>query len=167
MRFLFLTLFLAAQIYDAKGQPDSILTEINKDVWFPFIETYSNFDADGFMSIHSEDVIRVNRDGKSIRIGDEYSESMHKNSKRNIERQTKRTIEFSFLERIVRKDVAFEVGYYKVTRQVPEKPAQIFYGKFQVLLKKLDGKWKIYLDSDTSNDGKIGEENFQNGEVLD
>ena len=48
--------------------------------------------------------------------------------------------ERSFLERIVNGDTAWEVGYYKVRSKRPDQEPRIFYGKFHVLLRKIDGR---------------------------
>jgi len=45
------------------AQNDTIQQAINQDVWHPFIKSYRAFDTDGFMAIHTKDIIRINRDG--------------------------------------------------------------------------------------------------------
>lgn len=149
------------------AQEANLQQEINDQVWRPFIKTYGAFDTEGFMAIHTKDVVRINRDGQSIRIGEEYNESMQSSNKRSIENGSKRTIEFTFLERIARPEVAFEVGYYKVTYTPKGKDPRVFYGKFQVLLKKVNERWQLDIDSDTSNNGKFTEENFQSGKKME
>ncbi len=148
------------------AQNEAILKAIDRDVWYPFMESYAAQDAYAFMAIHTEDVIRISRDGKRIQVGEEYAESMQRNTKNNKEKQRQRTIEFSFLERIAREDIAFEVGYYKVISHEPGKKPKTYIGKFQVILKKTDGKWKIFVDSDTSNKDSFTEADFQTGDIL-
>ena len=148
------------------SQSDSVQLQINRDVWYPFIETYSSFDDKGFMAIHTEDVIRIIRDAKRIQVGAEYAESMARSAKNNIKRNRKRFIEFSFLERFATGDTAFEVGYYKVISEEPRIETKNYYGIFQVILKQTNGKWKIMVDSDTSMDNSLTEEDFLKGELL-
>ena len=146
-------------------EQDSIQKIINEQVWYPFVETYNNLDAEGFMDIHTDDIIRIGREGKSIRIGQEYAESQIKSAARSKERKSKRSISFSFTERFAKDDMAFESGYYKVEWESGEKSG-ISYGEFQVILKQEDGVWKIFVDSDTSYGGKLTEEDFQKGTLL-
>ena len=163
------TLLITASIFCYLGlaaQNQSIQQQIDEDVWKPFIESYANFDTDGFMAIHTEDVIRISRDGEHIRIGSEYREIQDRNNTRSKEIGATRSISFSFLERIAREEVAFEVGYYKVVSKRPLDESRTFYGHFHVVLKKVDGKWKLWVDSDTSQDHKLTEKDFQKGTVF-
>ncbi len=150
----------------AFAQTDDVQKAINKDVWKPFMISYAAFDTDAFMAVHTEDVIRINRDGKNIRIGEEYRKGQAQGNERNKKVGAQRSIEFSFLERFAREDIAFESGYYKVKSKRPEQEERTFYGHFHVVLKKVDGVWKLWMDSDTSHDGTLGEEDFKKGEIF-
>ena len=100
MKNTFLTfLFLFTFINTIFCQADSVQQVINADVWKPFMETYSALDTEGFMAIHTKDIIRINRNAKNIRIGEEYAKSQSESNKRSKERKSSRTIEFSFTER--------------------------------------------------------------------
>ena len=157
--------FLAAVLTPILLYSQSADEQINDDIWYPFVYAYSNFDADSFMSVHTKDVVRVARDGRSIQVGDEYAKSVQSRCKWGIENEAKRSIEFTFAERIHGADSGFEVGYYRVHFSQGDSE-QVFYGKFQVVLKKVDGKWKIAVDSDTSQGGAVGEEDFNSGTPL-
>ena len=157
----FLPLFLPAQ------PEDEIQRTINDDVWKPFLKAYAAFDTEAFMAVHTRDVIRINRDGKHIVVGEEYRENQEKSNRRNRDNQVRRTIEFRFTERFVREDLAYEVGYYKVRSSKGDEEERIFYGEFQVILKKQDGKWKLFVDADTSYDGSLTEEDFQRGSPME
>ncbi|MDF1864226.1 MAG: DUF4440 domain-containing protein [Saprospiraceae bacterium] len=148
------------------SQVDSIQLQINQDVWYPFMESYASFNDKEFMSIHTDDIIRISRDGQRIQVGEEYAKSMAENAKWNKERKRTRTIEFSFLERFSSGGMAFEVGYYKVISMEPEKEPKNYYGIFQVVLKNIDGKWKLLVDSDTSINNSLTEEDFLKGTIL-
>ena len=74
------TLFAIALLSIVSCKAQDTEQQINKDVWMPFIETYESFDADGFMAIHTEDVVRVNRDGGIISVGETYARSRHETS---------------------------------------------------------------------------------------
>lgn len=157
--FVLLPNFGYSQAYDAQEL-------INQQVWTPFMENYTRFDAEGFMAIHTEDVIRVSQDGNKIYIGQEYSDRIHSSFGRMKASETSRTIEFRFLKRLAYKDVAYEVGYYKIQTQKPGDQLRTYFGKFHVTLRLVEGKWKIAVDSDSSNNNSITEEDFLTGEAL-
>lgn len=46
--------------------------QINNQVWKRFIETYNNHDTQGFLAVHSKDVVRSPRESKSVWNWDEY-----------------------------------------------------------------------------------------------
>lgn len=160
-----LLFFLAAFIATSGTIAQSTEHEVNRDVWYSFIAAYNNLDAEGFMSVHTDDVIRVNRDGRNIRSGQEYSEAMHQYFQSEKANAAQLQIDLRFLERFYNEDSGFEVGIYRVIRAAGGVE-QSFYGKFHVLLRKIDGKWKIAMDSDISNNGMISEEDFMKAEPL-
>ena len=113
--FILIITLLLSNLLIAQEQ-DSIQNLINDQIWYPFIQTYNNLDAEGFMALHTDDIIRISREGKSIRIGQEYADSQIKSAARSKERKSKRSISFSFTERFAKNNMAFESGYYKVPR---------------------------------------------------
>ncbi len=154
--FLFL-IFILNPIY---SQSDSILQkEIDDQIWYPFINAYNNWNAEAFNSIHDKDMLRGSPWG--LKTGEEYF-------KRNLERFEKgkssgneRNISFTFECRVHEKDMAYEVGYYKLIDKREDKE-NVYYGQFHVVLEKINGKWKIVQDWDMDklNGEKIGEEHF-------
>jgi ketosteroid isomerase-like protein len=155
---------LLCSFFTVFAQPDAIETEINNQVWVPFIKTYSNMDAIGFMNLHSRDLLRVPIDSKKIYSYDEYSLNNQQNNEYNFRHKRRQAIEFSFEERIHNETSAFEIGYYKVTTTDANGKTGIFYGKFTVVLRKSGDRWRIVLDSDTSKN--ITESMFLSGKKL-
>lgn len=143
----------------------SSIAQVDSDVWYPFVKTFEAYDASGFMAIHTDDVIRVTRDGGRLLTKQEYARNVEESCKRAIEAGSKRTIEFTFVDRVHGENSGYEVGYYRYTSTTEGQQHQSF-GKFHVVLKKVDGVWKIAVDSDTSNDGTLTEEDFQSGTAL-
>ncbi|MFD2522643.1 YybH family protein [Emticicia soli] len=155
---------LMCSFFTVIAQSDNIETEINNQVWLPFIKTYGNLDAFGFMNLHTRDLIRVPVDAKKIYTFDEYSYNNQQNNEYNMRHKRKQAIEFSFEERIHNETTAYETGYYKITITESTGKISYFYGKFTVVLRKFDRRWKIALDSDTSKD--ITETMFLKGKKL-
>jgi len=141
------------------AQSDSLQQQINDQVWKPFIQTYNNMDAEGFMAVHSKDMSRVLQDDKRITNYTQYYESNKRNNAYSKKHNEKRKIELRFIQRIAGNDKAFEVGYYKVTITSPDGKVRSFYGKFHVLMRKENGVWKILMDADANE--KTDEAVFQ------
>ena len=141
-------------------QSDSILQkEIDRQIWYPFIKAYNGWDAAAFNAIHDRDLLRGSPWG--LKTGEEYF-------KRNIERFEKsksagheRMISFTFEYRVINKEMAYEVGYYKLISK-KDGEENIYYGQFHVISKKINGQWKIVQDWDMDklNGEKIGEVHF-------
>lgn len=139
---------------------------INKDVWNNFMQAYQDLDASLFNQIHTSEVLRVSLNQNSLLIGQEYKDQNLETFNRWNSQKVKQKIEFSFYKRIQKGNWAYEVGIYKLTRY-SNGNTQSYYKKFNVTLKKVSGVWKIQMDSDTNEEGTIGEAHFQKGSILD
>lgn len=137
-----LLLFITISIYSQQRKYD-FSKEINQQLWEQFVDAYNTRDADKYLSLHSKDIVRITQIG--IRQGDVFREGIRKAFARK--NQPKRTIEFKHEHRIHEKEIAYEVGYFKVT-YTRDGEEQDFFGRFSVLLKKEDGRWKIAQDWD-------------------
>ncbi|MCE7991311.1 MAG: nuclear transport factor 2 family protein [Roseivirga sp.] len=158
---LSLLVVIIGQLVYAQSEQEAI----NKDVWLNFMEAYENKDASLFNQIHTDDVLRISPDRNTIHIGQEYKDRNLETFNRWNDRKVKQKIEFSFLSRSQKRDWAYEVGIFKLTRHSGTQ-SQSYYGKFHVTLKKVSGIWKIFIDSDTNENNSISETDFQQGEPL-
>ena len=131
------------------------------------MQSYTAFDAEAFMAVHTDDVIRATH-GKwaKITVGQSYAESMRANAKRSKEQNRKRSISFIFNERTYGDDHGWETGYYKVVSQRGDEPSQDSYGEFTIVLKKVNGRWKILVDSDVAVKAEKVEMLFEGEGVL-
>jgi len=146
-----LSLSLSAQDYQK---------EINEQVWKPFIEGFSNGNTDVFMSVHSKELLRSPRESKSIQTWDEYYAGTKSHNEQRSKSGRKSEIELRFTERIATSTQAIDVGIYKTTSIAPDGQRRSFYGRFHVVLRKESGIWKILVDTDSSEGGTIGEDDF-------
>lgn len=153
-------LFLSISVF-SQSQTEAI----NKDVWYNFMQAYQDLDASLFNKIHTDDVLRIPEESGNMMIGQEYKDANLDNFNSWNLANVKQRIEFSFYSRIQKANWAYETGIYKLTRY-NESGSQSYYGKFHVTLKKVSGVWKIYIHSDNSNGGTIGEDDFEKGDVL-
>ena len=155
---LLISLVLCLHLVSVVAQ--DIQKEINEQVWKPFITTFNSFDTDGFMAVHSMDVVRSARDGKSVWNWSEYKERQQKGDQRSKENKYRRNLELRFTERIAQNNLSVEVGIYKTTSYNAKGEAQSFFGRFHVVLRKEDGVWKILVDTDSSEGSTISEKDF-------
>lgn len=93
---LFVLLFLCGNSF---AQKDSLLQEINEQVWKPFIQSFNNNDDAGFKAVHSKDIIRVTQDNSSIIGYDEYFKPVPDSLKSKWPNR-KKNIELRFIQRI-------------------------------------------------------------------
>ena len=132
--------------------------EINKELWEPFVEAYNERNAEDYLAVHTKDIVRITEGG--IRQGLTYRSGIRKAFAQ--ENLPKRKIAFKFEHRIHNKEIAYEVGYFKVTYFRGGKEED-YYGRFSVVLKKEDGKWKIAQDWDVDqiNGDRITRADYQ------
>jgi len=150
-----------------QAQSDSLeQVQINKDVWYNFMQAYDQLDASLFNQIHTDDVLRVAADNGTMYIGQEYKDKNLEVFNRWNSQRIDQKIEFSFLSRSQKGNWAHEIGIYKLTRKRGGQ-SKSYYGKFNVTLQKIDSIWKIRIDSDTSENGTIDITDFEKGQILD
>lgn len=140
--------------------------EINQQVWKVFTEAYNNFDTDKFMSVYSKEIVRVAQDDKKIFDFTEYKRNVHRENQFNKTYGIKAKIELRFTERIYSGDQAFEKGVFKIDlTDNLGKPATIF-SRFEVMLKKEAGVWKIKFDTDSTEGATVGQKDFDKGKPM-
>ncbi len=149
MKKLKLTLVLLLLIISASQAQVSIENEINQAVWKPFMESWASYDAVTYNSLHTDDVLRPGRN--SLTVGQDYKDRNTRSFAASAERNGKRSIHFSFEQRVYSENRGYEVGYYKVIDQREGQAARTFYGRFHVVLRKENGQWKIAQDWDTNS----------------
>jgi ketosteroid isomerase-like protein len=135
-------------------------TEINTQVWEPFITSFNNHQAEAFMAVHSKDVIRSPRDSKIVLNWDDYKKSQIEGDQQDLKAKRKRTLTLRFTERIANDNQAVEVGVYKTSYLLSDGKTIDYYGRFHVVLRKENGVWKILVDTDSSENGTITENGF-------
>jgi hypothetical protein len=142
----------------------SLQIEINQQVWKPFINGFSNNNKEVFRAVHSRDVIRVIQDDNTIWNYDQYFPDQY-TGPTDTSARYKKSIELRFIQRIASVDKAFEAGYYKSTSISPDGTTRTSYGKFNVVLRKENGVWKILVDADTSKG--VAADDFNKAEALE
>lgn len=158
----FIILILSAVAIGSHAQTDQ--QAIDNQVWKPFTKAIMTQDVAAFVSVHSKDLIRAERDQKKVLDLNSYQAGMEAgwpSWKESIKKSNQNyTFELRFLERISNGTLAYEVGYFKNEVISSSGEKRISYGKFQVALRKENGIWKILVDSDSSESGNITDEMF-------
>ena len=134
--------------------------EINEQVWTPFINAFSSGNTDLFMSVHSKDLVRSGRESKEVLKWEQYYEQTKKGNENRAKRQGQLSIELRFTERIGNEKQAIDVGVYKTSYTGKDGNVNSSYGRFHVVLRKENGKWKILVDTDSSEGNTINEQSF-------
>ena len=163
MRFLFAFVFsIICNLLSAQATNE--LDLINKQVWFPFISAFQNLDEEGFLSLHYKNMIRLNMDEDIKSDYDTYFQSQKDHNDYYRKSQKKKLLELRFLHRSIHESFAYEMGYYKSSDYDLNKKEQFdYYGKFNIILKKEMGVWKIYMDADH---GGVSEQEFLSAKSL-
>ncbi len=130
-------------IFSQENEELDFALEIDKHVWKPFKEAFDTRDALKFNALHTDNVLRITKE--EILQGKEYKNSNTRYFARKGD--PKRTIAFEFEYRIHSDSIAYEVGYYKII-SLEKTGEKTYFGRFNVLLKKRNGRWKIAQDWD-------------------
>lgn len=155
---LLLICMLISTLTFSQQQKYDFSKEIDEQLWESFVKSYNARDGKSHIKIHTEDVLRITRNG--IRKGKAYQDQILESYGRKG--QAKREIEFKHEHRIHALNIAYEVGYFKVSVFRKDKTDE-YYGRFSVVLKKEDGRWKIAQDWDVDeiNGEKITKADYQ------
>lgn len=144
------------------------LEAIKNDVWVPFMEAYDQLDSNKIKSIHSKDIVRVTIDQNNIETGNPYLDGFGGFIESMKTQGNKLGIAFAILSTATNAtgDIAYQRGYYRLSSQGQgDETLQIRgYGYFNVGLRKEDGIWKIWLDSDSHT--AISHDDFTNAEIV-
>ncbi|MEO6539679.1 MAG: hypothetical protein ABIN74_01765 [Ferruginibacter sp.] len=153
-------------IITAKAQSDSLksVKEINEQVWTPFITHFISGNKEGFRSVHSKKITRVEIDRGLVLDYDKYFPPVNSNGKQPSP-DFRRLFELRFDKRISNGTKAWESGYYKGTVIQEGKEPRSYYGRFFVVLEKEKGTWKIIVDADTGKEAN--EENFNKAFAME
>ncbi len=148
-----------------KKEQQKIEKEVNEQLWKPFKKSLEQRDAKTYNDLHTDDVLRVNKWG--IRIGKAFKDRNTASYAKKDDR--KRTIDFWLEHRIYSGDTGYEVGYYRIKTTYPDGKVRESYARFHIVLKKVNGSWKIAQDWDTGeiNGRKITADDFAKGTPLD
>lgn len=143
----FIGLMLLFSLNFASAQNiELIQEEINQGLWKPFKAAFEKLDAEQLNNLYAEQVLRVTPNGidteNKFKMGNTERFTGHVKSKTNLQ------LDFWFDSRHTNETTSYEVGFYRMTLTNADGVNPI-YGQFHIVLKKIDGFWKITQDWDT------------------
>mgnify|MGYP000052716657 CR=1 FL=1 len=152
----------------AKSVSSEIMESIKSDVWVPFMESYDELDSQKIKTIHSQDIVRVLVHQNQVETGSTYLDNFAGFIESVKDKGNRIGISFAILTTAVDHigTIAYQTGYYRFRSYGNGAKNPIFqgYGYFHVGLRKENGTWKIWLDSDNHTD--ITDEDFNNCEII-
>ena len=140
---------------------EQLQNEINLQVWKPFKNAFETLNGKALNATYAEQVLRATPDG---------IDTQNAFKPKNLERfeQNKKdglsiTLDFWFDSRRTNSDTSYEVGFYRIGFTDKNGNTDFTYGQFHIVLKKIDGQWKITQDWDTTtyNGKTISIEDFE------
>ncbi|WP_190808823.1 nuclear transport factor 2 family protein [Flagellimonas sp. S3867] len=168
LTILFLCCTLLSFGQQKKTVSNEIVETIRDDVWIPFMEAYAELDSDKLKSIHSKDIVRITIEQNQIETGEKYLEHFGDFLQHMKQGGSKVAIAFAILSTAIDESgtIAYQTGYYRYSskRKDDAKLSPKGYGYFNVGLKKVDGTWKIWMDSDKNVE--ITPEDFNTQKIL-
>lgn len=166
MKIFFLLSVIALFSLPANAQSDSLkwVKEINEQVWKPFVTHFISGNNEGFSSVHSKRITRVEIDRGVLKDYEKYFPPVTPGSS-PVKKKASRLFELRFDKRISNGTRAWESGYYKGTVMQKGKEPWSYYGRFFVVLEKEGGVWKILVDADTGKEAN--EENFSKASPME
>ena len=150
----------SAQMPPAKPVDPKVIAAINEQVWIPFCESFATNDSEAFLALHTTDAVRVGIDRNDVKSGDAFRESIMQQMKQFKDAGYAFSLTLRFTARTHGDDVAFEKGVYKFASASGDYTG---YGQFHVMLRKVDGTWKVALDADQ----EAGAEAFEAARPLE
>ncbi len=159
---LFLTILLISlsQLIIANGTPES---EIDRDIWNQYILSYDNNDGPMHVSFHHKEFVRIIPHLKKIQGAESYFPHVLEWMSGAKSKNMKVSIDFRFLQRIIKDKLAFETVVYKYQQENSKGKMTEEYGIFKVTHKKVDGHWKLAQDL---TEGSVEKEVWDSAPLL-
>ena len=165
MKKTLLIFLLSYSVSFCFSQTEATLKSINT-TWAKFYKAFETLDDTLMAEIHTEDLVRISG-GKRILDYHTYIDNYKIRFERDKNSGETNHISLRFFERLYNDTVASERGIYKLIRNKGTDKERVYYGQFHVLFKKIDGEWKITMDYDSSENGTIGENQYNEAFAID
>ncbi|AXT60815.1 nuclear transport factor 2 family protein [Aquimarina sp. AD10] len=132
---------------NAQTSTEVIQKEINNTVWKPFQKAFENLDGKALNATYATNVLRVTPEG--IDTQNTFKKENLKRFAAIKEKQNSISLDFWFDDRKTNETTSYEIGFYRIEFVTGGK-TEYSYGQFHIVLKKINNKWKITQDWDTT-----------------
>ncbi len=132
---------------------------IDVTVWKTFRNAFEQLDGDALNSVYADSVLRVTPEG--LDTENQFKVFNKTRFDENIANDDRVALDFWFDSRRTSSTTSYDVGFYRVMIN-SKSGSSTFYGQFHIVLRKIDGDWKIVQDWDTDSIGgrKLTAEDF-------
>ncbi|WP_271764931.1 hypothetical protein [Aquimarina algiphila] len=143
---------------DCIAQETAIHEKINADMYGNFSKAFETLDYNLFASIHSNDMIRISGNGGEIKGVKTYLEGYKKRWSKPKGKPA--LIDFRLFERVYSETLVSDRGIYRASYTDNDNKVQYSYGQFHVILKMIEGNWKILIDYDSNENETINKDSY-------
>jgi ketosteroid isomerase-like protein len=145
-----------------------LLHELNRDIWHPFVASYGALDAPAFLALHTPDFIRAGGPTREILGFAEYAAQTEKFFADVAGRGDALGVDFRFTERIAAGQLASERGVFQISVTLAAGGQRQLYARFHTFARKIDERWRLAVDYDTTDGGTVDAASFAAGvEITD
>ena len=165
-KHLVLCLFFISLFGFAQNEFKEVQNVIDQEVWKPFQKAFENLDGEALNATYAEEVLRVTPNG--IDTKNNFKTANLERFKQNKIDAISIALDFWFDSRHTNETTSYEVGFYRIRATTKEGKTSYNYGQFHIVLKKIDGVWKITQDWDTNkiNGKTISAKDFEKQQPL-
>ncbi len=149
---LFAVLFAMSSSLQAQTDVSLVQNEINTLVWKKFVMAFETLDAKALNELYIDNALRVTPGG--IDTENTFKKGNVSRFEDNKKEGIEISLDFWFDSRHTNATTSYEVGFYRIGATKNDSTSYR-YGQSHIVLKKLNGQWKITQDWDTvSMNGK-------------
>ncbi|WP_396591006.1 DUF4440 domain-containing protein [Allomuricauda sp. R78024] len=150
----------------AQVDVEQIQNEIDKNLWKSFQKAFETLDGEALNATYAEEVLRVTPQG--IDTENTFKSGNLERFKKNKADGISISLDFWFDSRRTNETTSYEVGFYRIGFTDKNDETNYSYGQFHIVLKKIEGQWKITQDWDTAtiNGNPITEADFAKNSIL-
>ncbi len=135
----------------ARSEIAEVQDEIDKTVWKTFQQAFERMDGEALNSVYADEVLRATPEGLDTQGN--FKQANLTRFLENKRRGDRIALDFWLDSRRTSSTVSYDVGFYRVRVTASSGETSEFYGQFHIVLKKLNGQWKIVQDWDTTRIG--------------
>lgn len=126
----------------------SLSADLDRDIWHEFVRSYAALDTEAFLGLHAPELIRAGGPGREMLDFPRYAADIREFFATVASRGDAVAIEFAFTERLAGGGLASDRGVYRLTITLAGGERRVQFGRFHVLARHGDGRWRIVADYD-------------------